>query len=386
MSNATPLPRNLITPLTLVLAALTIIGFYFMGIRFIYGMGAATNLNPGYPWGIWVVLDIFVGTAIGSGGLAMATAVYLFNGAHYHRLMRPALLGSLCGYTLGGFAAFVDLGRYWNGYNLFLPWYWQPNSAMFEVALCMMAYTAVVWVEFAPVFMERFKWLDRFGLKRLLDRWMFAIVAFGMLLPFMHQSSFGTVILAAGPKLSPLWATAWLPLLFVTNAILLGFSTVMLEGTVVAQCFELPSEHKLLSQLSRFAGWLTVAWLGVRWADLISRGVLDLAFAGNLNATMFWIENALMVGAIAVFLTRAGRASRRAWFVAAGALFIAGCLYRIDTLLITPTPVGNWSYFPSVPEIMVTVGIVALEILIYLVAIKMFPVLEGARRAGTARA
>ena len=31
-----------------------------------------------------------------------------------------------------------------------------------------------------------------------------------------------------------------------------------------------------------------------------------------------------------------------------------------------------------------TVGIVSFEILIYLVAIKMFPVLEGASRAGTA--
>ena len=36
------------------------------------------------------------------------------------------------------------------------------------------------------------------------------------------------------------------------------------------------------------------------------------------------------------------------------------------------------------PELMVTIGIIALEILLYLVFIKMFPVLEGASRAGTA--
>ena len=101
---------------------------------------------------------------------------------------------------------------------------------------------------------------------------------------------------------------------------------------------------------------------------------------------MFWIENLVLVGAAAVFLTRAGRASRRASFVAAAALLVGGALYRFDALLIGVSPVGNWSYFPSVPEIMVTVGIVSFEILIYLVAIKMFPVLAGASRAGTARA
>jgi len=383
VSNATPLPRRLVTPLTLVLAALAIIGFYFIALRMFYGLGATTNLNPGYPWGIWVVLDIMVGTAIGCGGIAMAIVVYFFNGAAYHPLVRPALLGSVCGYTLGAFGAFIDLGRYWQAYNILLPWYWQPNSVMFELVLCMTAYTAVAWVEFAPAILERFKWP---ALTRLLDRWMFVVIALGLLLPLMHQSSFGSLILAAGPKLSPLWGTVWLPLLFVTNAIMTGYSTVMLEGTVVTQSFNLPSEHKLLFRLSRFVGWLIVAWLTVRWADLLWRGAADLAFAGGLKATMFWIENVLYAGVAAVFLTRVGRTSRRAWFVAAGALLVTGALYRIDAVLVSTTPVGNWSYFPSVPEIMVTVGIVAFEILIYLVVIKTFPVLAGARHAGTARA
>ena len=77
----------------------------------IYGLGAVTNLNSGYPWGIWVVVDIFIGTALGCGGFSMAILVYVFNRGEYHPLMRPALLGGLFGYTLGGFAAIIDLGR-----------------------------------------------------------------------------------------------------------------------------------------------------------------------------------------------------------------------------------------------------------------------------------
>ena len=155
MSTATPLRRSLITPTTLVLVALIVIAFYFLGVRFLYGLGAVANINSGYPWGIWVVVDVIIGTAFGCGGFAMALLVYIFNRGQYHPLMRPALLSGLFGYTLGGFAVIFDLGRYWHAYNLLLPWYIQPNSVMLEVALCVMAYVVVLWIEFAPAFLER---------------------------------------------------------------------------------------------------------------------------------------------------------------------------------------------------------------------------------------
>jgi Ni/Fe-hydrogenase subunit HybB-like protein len=382
VSSAAPLRRNLITPTTLVLAALAIVGFYFLGLRLIYGLGAVTNLNSGYPWGIWVVIDIFIGTALGCGGFSMAILVYVFNRGEYHPLVRPALLGGLFGYTLGGLAAFTDLGRYWQAYNILLPQHWQPNSVMFEIALCLLAYTAVVWIEFAPVVLERWRFP---AIKRFLDRWMFVFIALGVLLPLMHQSSFGSAVLVMGSKLSPLWFTVWLPLLFVVSAILMGYGVVMLEATVVTNSFRLPSEHALISKLSKVVGWIAVGWLVVRWADLLDRGVVNLALAGDLKSWTFWIENALFAGAAIVYLTPAGRASQRASFLGAAALLAAGALYRLDALIIGLRPVGNWIYFPALPELMVTIGIIAFEILLYLVFIKMFAVLPVAEALTPAR-
>ena len=379
MSNAAPLRRNLVTPLTLVLAALTIIGFYFMALRFIYGLGAVTNLNPGYPWGIWVVLDIFVGTALGCGGFAMAILVYVFNGTVYHPLMRPALLGSVFGYTLGGLAAFTDLGRYWQAYNLLLPWHAQLNSVMFEVALCVMAYVVVLWIEFSPAFLERFGFS---GIKRILDRWMFVIVALGVLLPTMHQSSLGSMLLVMGYKLSPLWFTLWLPAMFVISALAMGYAVVMFEATVVSKTFSLPSEHALISKMSIVVGWITVAWLVLRFGDLFARNAMPLAFIGSISVFLFWVENALFLAAALVFITPAGRASQRASLFGAAALLAGGSLYRLDAYLIGYQPLNNWSYFPSVPELMVSIGVVALEVLLYLIFIKTLPVLhdDAARR------
>jgi len=374
MSTAAPLRRRLITPATLVLAALALIAFYFLGVRFIYGLGAVANINPGYPWGIWVVIDVIIGTAFGCGGFAMALLVYIFNRGKYHPLMRPALLGGLFGYTLGGFAVIFDLGRYWNFYNLLLPWHAQAHSVMLEVALCVMAYVVVLWIEFSPAFLERF---GLTGINRVLKRWMFVFAALGVLLPTMHQSSLGSMILVMGYKLSPLWFTLWLPALFVISALAMGYAIVMFEATVVSNTFNLPSEHALISKMSVVVGWITVAWLVLRFGDLIARDALALAFAGDLRSFLFWVENALFLVAVLVFLTPAGRASARASLVGAVALLAAGTLYRLDAYLIGYTPVTNWSYFPSVPELMVSIGVISLEILLYLVFIKTLPVLHG---------
>jgi Ni/Fe-hydrogenase subunit HybB-like protein len=267
-----------------------------------------------------------------------------------------------------------DLGRYWHAYNVLLPWDIQPNSVMLEVALCVMAYVVVLWIEFAPAFLER---LGLTGIKRVLDRWMFVFAALGVLLPTMHQSSLGSMLLVMGYKLSPLWFTLWLPALFVISALAMGYAVVMFEATVVSKTFSLPSEHALISKMSAVVGWITVGWLVLRWGDLIARDALPLALVGNISVFMFWVENALFLFAALVFITPAGRASPRASLLAAVTLLAGGSLYRLDAYLIGYQPISNWSYFPSVPELMVSIGVVALEVLLYLIFIKTLPVLHG---------
>lgn len=374
MATFRPLRRPALTPPVLVLGTLVLIAAYFVAQRFLYGLGFVTNLSPGYPWGIWVVIDIVVGTAFGCGGFAVALLVYVLNRREYHPLVRSALLGGLLGYSLAGVSVLVDLGRYWQAYNLLLPRYAQPNSVMFEVALCVMAYVAVLAIELLPAVAER---LGLVGLGERLRKAMFVFVALGVLLPTMHQSSLGTVLVALGGKISPLWQTQWLPLLFLASALAMGYAFVIVESTLVSQGYRLPSEARLLRRLTGFATFLLGLFLAVRLIDLGQRGALGLAFAGTVQANLFLLETALFAAAFLLLLVPALRADQRLLFLAGCLLLAAGSLYRINAYLVAYDPGQGWVYFPSPQELMVTLGFVALHILGYLVLIKWLPVLPG---------
>ena len=378
-----PLGGKVVTKPFVFFGVLFLIGAWFIVQRFLFGLGEVTNLSGGYPWGIWVVVDIVVATAFGCGGFAMALLVYVFNRNQFHRLMRPALLGGLFGYTLAAVAILIDLGRYWNGYNIMLPWYAHPTSVMFEVAVCMLAYVVVLWIEFSPAF------LDRLGFSKLrawFQRYMFFFIALGILLPTMHQSSFGSVLLVMGSQLSPLWYTTWLPLLFLLTALAMGYGVVILESTLVSNSFSLPSEQNLLSKISPIVAALLAGFLVLRFGDISWRGQAGLMFAGDLNAIMFWIESLMFLAAAVILGSPAWRRNQRLMFLAALLLVIAGALYRIDANLVAYQPGNGWTYFPSVPELMVTIGIVSLEIMLYLWFVKRLPVLHVAPEAAQAGA
>ena len=373
MSGYKPLGGRIITLPFLVLSVIALIGLFFLGQRFLFGLGSVSNLNQGYTWGIWIVFDVVAGTALACGGYAMAVLVYVLNKGAYHPLVRPALLASLLGYTLGGFSAFFDAGRYWQMYNIILPWHINLNSVMLEVAICVTAYILVLWIEFSPAFLERLGVVKQL---RIVQKVLFAVVAVGVLLPTMHQSSLGSLLIAAGHKVSPLWQTDLLPLLFLISAIAMGYAVVIFEASLSAWGLRQPSEMPLLSSLSRIMVGTLLFFLVVRFLDLLVRGQMGLAFDGSLQGNMFWVEILLFFFPAVTLAFPRNRTNPRLLFLSAASLALAGVVYRFNAFLIGFDPGPGFSYFPSVPETMITLGIISIEILAYLVLIKKLPVMR----------
>jgi len=371
MKTEQPLEGKILTPTFLICSLIFLISLIFMAKRFIYGLGAVTNLSDGYPWGLWIAFDVVIGTALGCGGYAMALLVYVFNKGEYHSLIRPALMTSLFGYTLAGVAVVLDVGRYWQLYNIFLPWHMNLNSVLLEVALCVGAYVAVLWVEFSPTFMEKF---GSDNAKASINKIMFIFIALGILLPTMHQSSLGTVMVVAGSKLSPLWWTRLLPLLFLISCIFLGYAIVVCESSITGSRYPIHDETDILGKVSGVMAWLIAIYLVIRFADVAIRGHLGLAFRGDLMGNMFLLENLLLIVPMAVLFAPANRKNARVMFFCAVSIVLAAILYRFNTYIIGFDPGNGWHYFPAVGEIFITLGIVSLEIMAFLFFIKRLPI------------
>ncbi|MGA1847620.1 Ni/Fe-hydrogenase cytochrome b subunit [Deferribacter abyssi] len=372
---------KILTKPFLFLLVLVIIGFMFIVMRYIKGIGAVTNLSDGYPWGIWIAYDVATGTALACGGYAMAILIYIMNKWKYHPLIRSAILTSLFGYGLAGFSVVIDLGRYWNIYNFFIPARWQFNSVMFEVALCVMIYTLVLFVEFLPVILERLKEQNKLLAKYAdwlypkLNNVLIFFIVLGITLPSMHQSSLGSMMTIAVHKLHPLWHTGFLPLLFLINCVYIGFAIVIFESIVSSYAFNRPYEVKELSGLAGIIPWLTAIWVSIRIGDLYYRKQMLAVIKGDFYSIMFLIELlSIVVGSIMLLNEKVKRSPR--WlFITACLILFGGGVYRMNVYIIGFNPGPGWKYFPSLPEFMITLGIVALEILLYLIFIKLFPVL-----------
>ena len=213
--------------------------------RFALGLGAVTNLNDGYPWGLWITFDVICGVALAAGGFTLSAIIYVFNLKGFTPLLRPAKLSAFVGYLLVVLGIMFDVGMPWRIWHPLVMW--NTNSVLFEVSWCVMIYTGVLGVDVLIM-----------GLERLgKDRWVgflrsiyVVLVVAGLILSTLHQSSLGALFLLMPQKMSDLWATRALGLLFYVSAVAAGLSVVILESIVSARVYRRKPELSVLSSLA----------------------------------------------------------------------------------------------------------------------------------------
>jgi Ni/Fe-hydrogenase subunit HybB-like protein len=389
MSHAKPAPLGgtLMTPSYMLILALAVLGAVVMVWRFLHGLGDSANMNDGYPWGLWIAFDVVTGTALGAGGYAMALLIYILNGNQYHPLIRPAMVTTALGYSIAGLSIVLDLGRWWNVWRIPISFsQWNLNSALLEVALCVMLYTVVAWLEVGDSILEHWSGLTRTwpqvaSLSKALHGPLRAalpfVIALGVLLPTMHQSSLGTLMVLTA-KLHPLWHTSMLPLLFLVSCVSMGYGGVVLESSIASRAFRTESESELLGRVSKVMAYLVLGYLVLRVGDVVVRGALSGASGGYVS--LFVLEQVLFLVPALLLLSEERRRNPGVLFGAAAMLVSAGAFYRFNVYLVAFNPGSNWSYFPSINEILISVGLVSIELAVYIFIVKRFPILSG--RAG----
>jgi Ni/Fe-hydrogenase subunit HybB-like protein len=380
---------NLLAPPMKTLLVIFGVAAAVMAYRFFAGIGPVSNMSDGFTWGIWEPVNVVVFTGIGAGAYAVGLLCYLLNKGQYHGLVRPAVLVGAISYTLGGSSILVALGRYWNAYWLGWIPYWNLGSALLEVAICVMSYVAVLWVEVLPAILEGAakstspRWSaigKRWGARLALA--MPFIIALAILLPTMHQSSLGGLMLIAGPKIHPLWHTALLPTLFLVSCISMGFGTVVVLVNLLRLSWNARADQKLFADLSKVNAGLLLFYVVLRLGDVALHGKLRLLGA-NFPTALFLCELALFLAPALLFLSPKVQQRRGRLFGAALLSVAAGAVYRVDAYMTMYRPDGwtdgvanpsGWDYWPSLGELAVTVGMAAIGIAVFVLVSRLFPV------------
>jgi Ni/Fe-hydrogenase subunit HybB-like protein len=270
---------------------------------------------------------------------------------------------------------------------------WQGNSALFEVGLCVMAYLMVLYTEFVPVVCERFAEDRRRprlagfcrGLGGLLARLMPFVLALGVAISCLHQSSLGHIFVLAPTKLHPLWWSPALALLFLLSAIVTGLPTVIFVSLWAAKLARTRAPMAALARLATFVPVSLAIYLTAKLSDMVIRRSYVHLLDGNLQAAAWLCEVGLgVVIPLLLLLPARLRESPRGLMAATGLVMLGIVLNRSNVYWIGYQPPGATAmYWPSLAEWLFTIGILAMIVLAWRFIAINYPVLTpvAARRS-----
>ncbi len=370
--NARParLPRLRIGFWPAICAVLALLLLVVTVLRFTRGLGAVTHLSDAFPWGIWIGFDILCGVGLAAGAFTLTATVHLFNIERFEPIVRPTVLTGFLGYLFVIVALMFDLGQPWRIWHALI--FWNPRSVMFEVAWCVMLYTAVLALEFSPVVLEKLR-LER--PRRLIRALTTPLVVLGVLLSTLHQSSLGSLYLIVPEKLHPLWYSPFLPLFFFTSAIGAGIGMTIIESHLSERAFGRRLEMDLLEPLAR----AMVVVLGVygllRLIVLRGNGALAGLLHPGYEGRMFLLEFGLGVVLPVLLLSFDRVRSSRQGLVTGAFLAVLGfVMNRLNVSVTGMEGAAGTRYIPSWMEVSVSVGLVALGMAAFALAVRYLPI------------
>jgi len=362
--------KPVITFWRLVFVVIMALGLYSSYVRYFHGLGAVSNMTDQFPWGFWIGFDALCGVMLAAGGFCMVGAVYLFNVESLHSVVRPAVLTAFLGYLLFIVGLLFDLGRPWFIWHQLI--YMNPHSVMFEVGMCVMTYTTVLFFEFLPNVFERFnlkapiKWIHKI--------YPVLIIA-GILLSTLHQSSLGSLYLIVPSKLHPFWYSPALPFFFFGSAVAVGLAMTIFESTQSARAM---GRHLELPVLIKLGGGLLVAlWVNalLRFQDYFRRDLLGQIIRPSHEAYFLWLELALaFVIPITLLSFKKVRLSPNGLYWASVISLLGFVTNRLNVSVIGFETYNGRHYIPKWTEFSVTLMIIAMGFALFAVAVKYLPI------------
>ncbi len=364
-------------------AIILIVGLIVTFVRFTEGIGAVTNLDDNYPWGIWIGFDLMCGVALAAGGYFTTVACYILGLKHYHSAVRPAVTTAFLGYSFVVVALLYDLGHPLRlPYMFFFP---GTTSVLFEVGLCVATYVTVLMIEFSVAPMEWLAGKFPFLLKwrKLVLRATIILTIFGVCLSTLHQSSLAALFLIAPGKLHPLWYSPFMPMFFFVSSMVAGASMVIFEGMLAHKGVHDYMDSTHLKEADEvtvgFARAASLILFGYFMLKLIDMAVQD-NFKYLLSGFGFWwmVEMLFFVLMPALIYAKGARDKNLTLCRIGSVNAVLGIIinrFNISLVAFNYNLPSSEKYFPSLGEICISVFVVTLIVTAYRFIVYHTPVL-----------
>jgi molybdopterin-containing oxidoreductase family membrane subunit len=354
-----------------------------------------TNMSNTVPWGLWITIDLS-SIALGAGAFTLSAIVYLLGLKNFRPIIRLAIFVGFIGYSTALLTLVMDIGRpdrFWH------PWvYWNIHSVLWEITWCITIYLTIMILEFLPVvtelkFFNRWPWVHQAA--NWLHRATPALALFGLLISLLHQSSLGATYGIL--KSRPIWFKPSMPILFILSAVAVGPALTMAVAFVIEWITgKRTIDHDILRTIARFSGFGLLVYGYLRFWDTMAttyygrtpsviQGLTLLRESTPYNFS-FWVLEILLGVVVPAIFFLAPYFNRRPLFLVLGAILaVVGVIVNRWNVTVSgltvplayspgtlyTSPVG--SYFPSLTEWGVALGVIGYCLLMLTLGVLFLP-------------
>ncbi len=339
--------------------------------------GGVMAMRDAYPWGLWFTNYMYY-VGLAAGGLVVYASVHLFGAEQFRPLSRLAVLLAGVFVLMALLGIITDMERPWRAvWMLLTP---NPTSPFVYTGSAANIYMIVCFFDL---------WLlitHKGG-----DKWAFRMTLIALPLAiYLHTTTAFVLVLN---KSRELWNTAMLVPIFLTSATASGIAVLLIAAYIFKHYKVLDLSAKMFRSLSTLLATVIIIDLFLLFVEIIVVFWPTSAKPGHaMRLSEFFTGDyafaflPVLVLGITAFALLAGRKTRHlpAIQITASALYVFAVFlkrYSLMSMGFAVSPLGTPAapYAPSLTEVLIALGILALGMLIVTVSAKVLPLVETHR-------
>jgi hypothetical protein len=335
------------------------------------GLGFATHLSDGVPWGLCLGLNVFGGMALAVGALTLACIDAMIGGSAWLAVKRACLLAGCLSYAVAILGSVANaLGD--NVWQAAIRG-WTARSVLSGALWTVLLLALLLFLEFLPQHELRLRRATWF---HMLQRLKLPLLILATVLAAVHQAGLTRLIGLSGDRFSPLWTGSDLFVLFYLSSVIAALAVLLFASWRSHLAFGTMLPAAIQPLIARLLTAAVFVYLLLRLLDLMERGLMRSVFSTRLDGVLVLIEIVLLL--MGMVWIKGNEEDARELFPPS-ALIIAGVIAnRLNTAITALEAGSGQTYLPRWGEFFISYSLIAAGVAGFALGVKHLSVFNEA--------